>query len=230
MKCLLSVSLAVAAGLAAYAMQNYKTPKLRVGIAVNLPTTKSAVAMPAADDEDAWVVTVTPNGSIYFGLDKVDPDNLVEKINGTPRKREQNLYIKVDARAPFGSVKPVLAAARECLFETPVLLTTQPGQARPGTIVPPKGLEVMVTPPSNADKTSVQLWEEGQLSPSLRIDGKAVSWPDFESTLKNVLQSRKSKMAEVEANDAVPFEAIVRVIDEAHADGATVALPSFHSI
>jgi hypothetical protein len=37
-------------------------------------------------------------------------------------------------------------------------------------------------------------------------------------------------VVQVEANDAVPFGEIMRVVDDARATGATVALPIFHSL
>jgi biopolymer transport protein ExbD len=205
--------------------------QLQRGISVEMATARNASPMPAADEDDAWVVAVTADGSIYFGTDKMSGPELTDTIRTMPHKRDQHLFIKADARATFASLKPVLGAARDCYFKTPVLLTSQPVPAPPGTIVPAKGFEVMVVP--QADQTLVQLSNDGKTPDgkmSLWIDGKPAPWPDFEGTLNTALQKRGSKLIQIEPGDSVPFAAIVRVIDAAKANGASVALPAFHAL
>jgi biopolymer transport protein ExbD len=204
-----------------------QNPALQRGIHVQLATTAHASPMPAADEDDAWVVAVTADGSIYFGTDKMSGPELTDNIRTTPHNRQQ-LFIKADARATFGSLKPVLESARDCYFKTPALLTSQPDSVRPGTIVPPKGFEVMVMQQPRQDKTLVQLSNNGKMS--LWIDGQPAPWADFENRLKTALQKRGSKLVQIEPADSVPVAAIVRLIDAARADGATVALPAFHSL
>jgi len=203
---------------------------LRKGISVEMAITKNAAPTPEADDENAWIVTVLRDGALYFGTDRVTPEGLLDRMTRTPRNRSQKLYIKADARAPFASVKSALGAARSSFFEEAVLLTSQPGSATPGTIVPPKGLEGRIIPLANAGTTVVRLSSSGEAPPTLRINNEAVSWSDLPSTLKRIVRSQGVKMVQVEADDAVPFAAIVAVLDEARGDGATLALPSFHSI
>ena len=106
MKCLLLVCLAVATGIAIYGLDDdAQTPALRKGVSVQMAVTQNAVAMPAADEEDAWVVVVTAEGKLYFGVKPVSTERLAEQMRVRPRRREQNLYIKADARAPFASVE-----------------------------------------------------------------------------------------------------------------------------
>jgi biopolymer transport protein ExbD len=203
---------------------------LQKGISVEMAVTANATPMPAADDANAWIVAVARDGSIFFGTEKLSAESLAGAMKSRPRDRQQKLYIKADARAPFASVKSALGAARSSLFEEAVLLTSQPGSATPGTIVPAKGLEVRIIPLANAGTTVVQLSSSGEAPPTLRINNEAVSWSDLPSTLKRIIRSQGVKIVQVEADDGVPFAAIVAVLDEARGDGAMLALPSFHSI
>jgi len=70
---------------------------LQKGISVELPVTSNAAPMPAADNEDAWIVTVAADGRTYFGTDPVTPAGLEGAMKSRPRNREQKLYIKADA-------------------------------------------------------------------------------------------------------------------------------------
>ena len=88
--------------------------QLRQGVTVQMAHTASAVPYPAADDDDAWIVVVTADGDLYFGVKPVTPDQLLEEMKATPRQRDTKLYIKADARAPFANVVRVLQAGRPC--------------------------------------------------------------------------------------------------------------------
>ena len=69
------------------------------GISVELPVTINAVPMPDADREDSLIVSVTDNGSLYFGIDPISPAALAERVRSSLSNRaEKNLYIKADAR------------------------------------------------------------------------------------------------------------------------------------
>src|ERR1051325_11138023 len=120
--------------------------QLQKGVSVQMAPTRSAAPMPAADNLDAWVVTITADGSLYFGADPMTADELTDWMKSHPRNREAKLYIKADARSPFAAVDKVLEIGRTMGFETPVLLTSQGEPTQPGTMVPPKGLEVLVGP------------------------------------------------------------------------------------
>jgi biopolymer transport protein ExbD len=97
--------------------------------------------VPAADNHDAWIVTVTESGKLYFGIDPVAPDMLVEKLKDR-QSRRQNLYIKADARAPYASVVKVVDAARTAGVAGVTLLTIQPKTTQAGLVVLPEGIEL----------------------------------------------------------------------------------------
>src|SRR5213595_3482162 len=56
------------------------TPMLQKGISVDLAKTSNPVDMPDADKEDALLVAVQRDGSIFFGTDRVAADQLTQKV------------------------------------------------------------------------------------------------------------------------------------------------------
>lgn len=114
---------------------------MQKGVSVELAPTRSAVPVPAADNQDASIVTVTNTGKLYLGIDSVAPDSLAEKLRAR-QSGTQNLYIKADARAPYASVVKVLDAAHAAGVVSVTLLTTQPKAAQAGAVVLPEGIEI----------------------------------------------------------------------------------------
>jgi biopolymer transport protein ExbD len=188
--------------------------------------TASAVPYPAADDNDAWIVVVTADGDLYFGVKPVTPDQLLEVMKATPRQRDAKLYIKADARAPFTNVVRVVQAGREVAFEAPVLLTAQSLSPAPGTVVPPNGLEVLVGPslPAGTVATVVQLLNSGQHRPLLKVNGDEISWSALEGTLRQHFQKGDEKVILLKADEQLPFGQVVQVIDMCRATQARVVL------
>ena len=129
------------------AAQSAATVPMQRGISVKLPVTNSAVIVPNADKEDALVVAVTYDGSMYLGINPISPSALVEKIrNDLAGRTKKELYIKADARTSYASVVKVLDAVRTAGVEGITLLTDQRDPSALGTLVPPKGLEMLVVP------------------------------------------------------------------------------------
>jgi biopolymer transport protein ExbD/biopolymer transport protein TolR len=99
---------------------------MQKGISVELPVTSNAVPIPEADQEDALIVSVTDDGSVYFGVAPISPAALTEKVrDGLSNRTERKLYIKADARTPYANVVKVLDAMRTAGVEAPNLLTAQ---------------------------------------------------------------------------------------------------------
>lgn len=222
--CLAALTLAASVGAANHSAAQ----TLQRGISVAMATTTNATPMPEADDENAWIVTVMGDGALYFGTDRVTAASLEEAMKSRPRNRDQKLYIKADARAPFASVKSALGVARSSLFEEAVLLTSQPESPAPGTIVRPKGLEVLVGPPPGGTvATVVQLLNSGQERPMLKINNDPISWSALQSTLTQHFQKGDEKVVLVRADGGLPFGDVVRAIDACRATGAkaVVATP-----
>jgi biopolymer transport protein ExbD len=208
-----------------FALAAGQAQQLQKGISVQMAPTRSAAPMPAADNLDAWVVTITADGSFYFGADPMTADELTDWMKSHPRNREAKLYIKADARAPFAGVEKVLEIGRTMGFETPVLLTSQGEPTQPGTMVPPKGLEVLVGPiPGGTVATVVQIVSSGQTLPMLRINGDEISWTALENTLRQHFQKGDEPVVLLKVDEQLPFGRVVQVIDTCRATGAKVIL------
>jgi biopolymer transport protein ExbD len=226
MKCLLSVCLSVLAGVAIFASSKPgQTPAMQKGISVQMVPSSHAAPMPEADQENAWVVTVTTDGTIYFGVEAVTPENLTRQMQIRPRNRAAKLYVKADAGAPFSSVRQVLYAARVDLFDDVVLLTSQPEPAQPstivpGTIVPPKGLEVWIGSEAGSNLIAVQIGSaEG--SATLKINNQPVAPAMLQSRLGEIFDDRGGRVVVLTAAGDVPFAQVVRAIDVSRAAGAS---------
>ena len=204
-----------------------QTPALTKGVNVQMAQTTNAVAYPAADNADAWIVAVTAEGSLYFGVKLVTPEQLLEKMEATPRLRDARLYIKADAHSTFSSLKTALGPARSAQFEDAVLLTSQPESHSQAGLVPPQGISVEIVP-QKTGAIDVRISRQAGVS-QLMVNGNTIGWSDFEGTLKNLVRGR-DQVVQVEANDAVPFADLIHVLDEARKTGAKLAVPSYHSL
>jgi biopolymer transport protein ExbD len=91
------------------------TPMLTKGTTVDLVRTKHDIAMQAADKEDAVLIAVTRNGSVFLspGNIKVTSDQLPEKVRDLlTNKTDKMVYIKADMRAKYSSVEDVVDNVR----------------------------------------------------------------------------------------------------------------------
>jgi biopolymer transport protein ExbD len=201
-----------------------QTPALREGVSVQLAATSNAVAFPAADDADAWIVTVTVDGTLYFGMKPVTPEQLREEMRITPRRRDARLYIKADGRSPFIALKQALRAAHQDLFETVVLLTQQPQNSPPRAFLPPQGLEIGLAPPS-ANATVVQLEDSGAASPLLKVNDREIPWSKLQSAMAQASLGQGGNIVVIEADGVLSSAAsIIRVVDLSRLIGAHVAI------
>jgi biopolymer transport protein ExbD len=205
--------------IAAQAMQK--------GISVELPVTSNAVPMPDADQGDALIVSITDDGNVYFGVNPISSAALAEKVKGVlSNQTEKKLYIKADARTPYANVMKVLGAVRAAGVEAPSLLTAQRDSSQPGTLVPPKGLEVLVGPPlpPGSEAIAVLVLNSGQRRPALKINNEPVPWATLQSRLRQLFQNRSEKVVQVKADGILPFADVVDVMDVCRSSGAKVVL------
>ena len=208
------------------AVSHAQSPALQKGISVQMPQTSNAVPMPEADDGEAWIVTVSADGSMYFGTDPVTAASLADEMKSRPRDRAAKLYIKADAHAPFAQVEKVLEAASVDFFQNAVLLTSQREASSPGTLVPPKGLEVLIgsPAPAGAVATVVELHDSGLQPPTLKVNNDQISWSALQPTLKQHFQKGDEKAILVKVDGQMPFAPVAQLIDICRSTGATVAL------
>jgi len=229
MKHLLFVSLLALTMVNIVIPSDAQTPALQQGVSVQMPVTSNAQPMPAADNQDAMIIAVTADGRLFFGIHPESAEGLLEQMKSNPRRSDQNLYIKADAHARFVDVKKTLMAAQAGEFATPVLLTMQREAPQPGAVVLPKGIAVGLRARGNSDSIVVRISGSAQGSATLTVNDHVLPWSELESALKQRVHS-PDQIVQVEANDAVSFADLIRVLDEARATGAMVSIPIFHSL
>jgi biopolymer transport protein ExbD/biopolymer transport protein TolR len=113
------------------------TPMLQKGVSVDMAKTDSPVAMADADKEDALVVAVMRDGTVYFGSEKTPPDQLTNKLKDKLASRvDKRVFVRADARARYGSVTDVVDNVRAAGVDQLGLLTEQ---RKSNTPPPPPG-------------------------------------------------------------------------------------------
>ena len=102
------------------------TPMLQKGVSVDLAKVNNPAQMPDADKEDALVVAIMRDGNIFFGNDRIQPDQLTSKVKDRLANRsDKRVFIRADARAKYGSVVEVVDNVRSAGVDQLGLLTDQ---------------------------------------------------------------------------------------------------------
>ncbi|MBV9340364.1 MAG: biopolymer transporter ExbD [Acidobacteria bacterium] len=111
------------------------TPMLQKGVTVDLAKVNNPMQMPDADKEDALIVAVMRNGDVFFGSDRIQPDQLTNKIKDRIANRTSKIvYLRADARAKYKAVVDVVDNVRAAGVDDLGLLTDQRKQTTtPGT-------------------------------------------------------------------------------------------------
>ena len=108
------------------------TPMLQKGVSVDMAKVNNPIPMPDADKEDALLISIMRDGKIYFGSDRVDADQLTQKVKDRlANKQDKQVFIKSDARARYGNVVEVVDNVRSAGVDDVGLLTEQRKRARP---------------------------------------------------------------------------------------------------
>ena len=212
--------------LIAFALTNAalaQAPVNTEGVSVQMAASNNAVPFPAADQPDAWVITITADGRLLFGVKPVSEASLAEEMKTTPRNRAARIYIKADARAPFRAVEQALRAAHEVFFESAVLLTEQTQPGAEGPIVPPQGLEVRLGLASSP-ATVVEMHNSGRPIPAVKVNDREIPWQALQNALEQAFQNQNEKLVVVEADGSLPFAQILRVIDLSRSVTAQIAV------
>ena len=110
------------------------TPMLTKGASVELAKTNNPVPMADADKEDAVLVAITKDGSIFLGNDKVPADQLTNKVKDKlEKKTDKRVYVKADMRTKYSNVVSVVDNVRSAGVDQLGLLTEQ----KKGSAPPP---------------------------------------------------------------------------------------------
>jgi len=106
------------------------TPMLQKGVSVDMAKVNNPEQMPDADKEDALLVSITRDGMVYLGSDRIDVDTLTNKVKDRlANKPDKRVYVKADMRARFGGVVQVVDSVRAAGVDDLGLLTDQKKQA-----------------------------------------------------------------------------------------------------
>ena len=142
------VALTIATLSAVVCAQSGVTP-LQRGVSVEQPVTSNAAAVPQADKQDAPVVTLTADGSVYLAGNRISAPALADRLKALFSTRdEKTLYIKADARVPYARLVEVIDGYGNPVFEGVTLLPAQRDASDQRSVpVPPQGLAMRVVQP-----------------------------------------------------------------------------------
>jgi len=116
------------------------TPMLQKGVTVNLAKVSNPTQMPDADKEDALIVAVMHDGGVFFGNDKISPDQLTNKVKDRIANRTSKIvYVRADARAKYKYVVDVVDNVRAAGVDDLGLLTDQKKQTNNPPTAPGAG-------------------------------------------------------------------------------------------
>ncbi len=142
--CLVSLMMGAVSD-AVFAQSGVNVP-LQQGVSVQLAVTSNAVAVPNADKQDALVVALTADGSIYLRANRVPTPDLANSVKSIlSTRKDKTLYVKADARVPYARLVEIIDAVQKSGVEGLTFLTAQQDAADQGRRpVSPKGLELRV--------------------------------------------------------------------------------------
>jgi len=114
------------------------TPMLQKTTPVDLAMTNNAHEMQDADKDDAIVVAITRDGSIYLKNTRTTKDAITDAIKDLISNRlDKTVYVKSDARAKYGDVVAVVDEIRSAGVDQLGLLTEKAQKASTPPPPPP---------------------------------------------------------------------------------------------
>jgi biopolymer transport protein ExbD len=112
------------------------TPMLQKSLPVDMARVNNAKEMQDADKDDAIIVAVTRDGTIYLKNTKITKDDITGQVKDMLSARlDKTVYVKSDARAKYGDVVAVVDEIRSAGVDQLGLLTEQNQERR--TPAPP---------------------------------------------------------------------------------------------
>jgi len=116
------------------------TPMLQKGVSVDMAKVNNPTPMEDADKEDALLVSITRNGDVFFGSERITVDALTNRVKDRlANKPDKRVYVKADMRARFGNVVEVVDGVRAAGVDDLGLLTDQKKTATPPPAPPAAG-------------------------------------------------------------------------------------------
>ena len=154
------------------------TPMLQKTHQVDMASAKNARDMKDADKDDAIVVAVTRDGSLYMGNTKIKKEEITGTIKDQiANKLDKTVYVKSDARAKYGDVVAVVDEIRSAGVDQLGLLTekTQTGS----TTKPPTPKRRLI--PATKDAVAISLYAHSFAEFRLRAGSHPARRPNSQS-------------------------------------------------
>lgn len=100
------------------------TPMLQKGKSVDMAVVNNTREMQDADRDDAVIVAITRDGSIFLGSTQVQKEDITGQVRDRLSNRnDKTVYVKSDARAKYGDVVAVVDEIRSAGVDQLGLLT-----------------------------------------------------------------------------------------------------------
>jgi len=107
------------------------TPMLQKGISVDMARVANPTDMPNADKDDAIIVAISKDGSIFLGNQKITTDQLSSQVRDLVASRlDKTVFVKSDSRAKYGVVVSVVDEVRAAGVDQLGLLTERSEEQR----------------------------------------------------------------------------------------------------
>jgi biopolymer transport protein ExbD/biopolymer transport protein TolR len=114
------------------------TPMLSKGVSVDLAMTRNPIAMDEADKEDAVLVAITRDGSVFLGRTRTEGPDLGTQVSDIVTNRiDKTVYVKADARARYERVVEVVNILRTGGVDQVGLLTEKVQEGGGATTITP---------------------------------------------------------------------------------------------
>jgi biopolymer transport protein ExbD len=111
------------------------TPMLQKGVSVDMARVANPIDMQNAEKEDAVLLAVTSDGSIFLGSTKITRDQITTQVRDMlANKLDRTVFVKSDARAKYGDVVAVVDEVRAAGVDALGLLTEKIERPRPGSL------------------------------------------------------------------------------------------------
>jgi biopolymer transport protein ExbD len=113
------------------------TPMLQKGVSVDMAKVDNAEDLQAADKDDAIIVAVQRDGSMYLGSKKIALDQITNAVKDQLSNRlDKTVFLRSDARAKYGDVVKAVDEVRAAGVDNLGLLTEK-NQGKKGPAPPP---------------------------------------------------------------------------------------------
>ena len=104
------------------------TPMLQNKVAIDMAQVNNAASMPDADKDDAVIIAVTRDGSVFLGQNKVDPSQLGTMVaDKLSNQTDKTVYFRADARAQYRTVEDAIDDVRTAGVDEIGLLVQKKG-------------------------------------------------------------------------------------------------------